>query len=63
MVNIEVHQICVLYKMPAVRYQRVSIADKARIRDAAANGQDFLEVARVLGVKRPTAYAIVRRAG
>ena len=40
---------------------RVSAEDKQRIIDAYANGEDYVETARLLGVKRTTAWGIVRR--
>ena len=42
-------------------YNRISLETKHRIIDAHNEGQDYLEVARVLGVTRGTAWFIVRR--
>ena len=40
---------------------RISTEDKQRIIDAYAAGEDYVEAARLLGVKRTTAWGIVRR--
>ena len=40
---------------------RISYVDKQRLIDAHARHEDYVEVARLLGVARGTAYAIVRR--
>ena len=40
---------------------RISLETKQRIIDAYGNGHDYVEVARVLGVARGTAWSIVRR--
>ena len=42
-------------------YQRISDADKQRLYDAFNQGEDYFEVARLLGIKRNTAYCILRR--
>lgn len=42
-------------------YQRISEVDKQRIVDAHNNDEDYVETARLLGVKRTTAWAIIRR--
>ena len=47
--------------MPPV-YSKVSQADKERLYQLYQNGDDYLHLARLLGVKRTTAYHIVRRA-
>lgn len=41
---------------------RISIADKQRLVDAHERGEDYLDLARQLGIHRGTAWAIVRRA-
>ena len=49
--------------MPRVRrgnYRTTKQADRERILDSANRGEDFVAVAAVLGVKRTTAYNIVR---
>jgi transposase len=46
--------------MPQV-YASVSGADKLRLIQAHENDEDYHEVARVLGIKRTTAWAIIRR--
>lgn len=43
------------------RNKIVSEADRRRIVDSFDNGEDFIAVAATLGVKRTTAYTIVRR--
>ena len=44
------------------RYQRISEQDKRRLLAAYEDdNQDYLQVAEVLGIKRTTAWAIVRR--
>lgn len=40
---------------------RISTEDKQRLIDAYANGDDYVETARLLGVNRTTAWGIVRR--
>ena len=47
--------------MPAV-YSKISDADKRRIYDSYLRGDDYLETALLLGIKRTTAYNIVKRA-
>lgn len=47
-------------KMP--RYQRIPDDDKQRLYDAYQRGEDYLDLARQLGIKRTTAWAIVKRA-
>ena len=47
-----------LTKMP---YQRILDADKQRLYDAFNQGEDYFEVARLLGIKCNTAYHIIRR--
>lgn len=42
-------------------YQRVTTSVKRAIVDAFDRGDDYVEAARLLGVKRTTAYGIVRR--
>ena len=41
--------------------RRASFEDKKRLIDAHENGEDYEEVARVLGIKRGTAWSIIRR--
>lgn len=43
-------------------YQRISAEDKQRLVDAHGRGDDYVDLARQLGIKRTTAYAIIRRA-
>ena len=45
--------------MPRQRYQKISILDKERLRNAYFNGEDFLDIARILNINRTTAYSIV----
>ena len=40
--------------------QRIPNIDRARLLAAHTNGEDFLETARLLGIKRSTAYSIIR---
>ena len=42
-------------------YQRISEVNKQRIVDAHNNNEDYVETARLLGAKRTTAWAIIRR--
>ena len=42
-------------------YQEVPDADKQQLYDAYNQGEDNLEVARVVGIKRNTAYHIFRQ--
>ena len=48
-------------KMPAI-YSKISTDDKARIFQAYTRGEDYLQLARQINVKRTTAYQIIRRA-
>ena len=50
---------CDTVEMP---YQRISIEDKQRLVDAHERGEDYVALAAQLGIKRTTAYAIIRRA-
>ena len=42
-------------------YQKISESDKKRIIECHRNGDDYVELARHLGIKNKTAYAIIRR--
>ena len=42
-------------------YQAIASIDKRRILEIHSNGGDFLTLARSLGIKRTTAYTIMRR--
>ena len=42
-------------------YAKISSVDKERLFDAYRNGEDYVQLARQLNIKRTTAYAIVRR--
>ena len=41
-------------------YAKISEENKQRLFDAFRRGEDYVEVARVLGIKRDTAYRIIR---
>ena len=43
-------------------YQRISALNKQRLYDAHIRGDDYQELARQLGIKRTTAWAIISRA-
>lgn len=43
-------------------YQRISALDKQRLFDAHMRGEDYQELARQIGIKRTTAWAIINRA-
>ena len=43
-------------------YQRISVEDKHRLVDAHGRGEDYVQLARQMGIKRTTVYAIIRRA-
>jgi len=45
-----------------MRYQRISIVDKERLYASHLRGEDYLELARQLGIKRSTAWAIINSA-
>ena len=45
----------------ANRRQKISIADKNRLTECFQRGDDYIDLARILGIKRGTAYSIVRR--
>ena len=47
--------------MPAV-YSKINDADKRIIYDSYLRGDDYLETALLVGIKRTTAYNIVKRA-
>ena len=47
--------------MPAI-YFKISTDDKARSFQAYTRGEDYLQLARQINVKRTTAYQIIRRA-
>ena len=47
--------------MPAI-YSKISTEDKAHIFQAYTRGEDYLQLARQINVKRTTAYQIIRRA-
>ena len=47
--------------MPAI-YSKISTDDKARIFQAYTRGEDYLQLARQINVKRTTAYQIIRGA-
>ncbi|GFO48713.1 replication protein a 70 kda DNA-binding subunit [Plakobranchus ocellatus] len=47
--------------MPAV-YSKICTADKTRIFQAYTRGEDYIQLARQIGIKRTTAYQIVRKA-
>ena len=56
---LQLHTIaCSYFKMPR---QKISLEIKTRIVDAHNNGEDYEDVARLLGVKQSTAYSIIRR--
>ena len=42
-------------------YQAIDSIDKRRILEIHSNGGDFLTLAQILGIKKTTAYTIVRR--
>ena len=42
-------------------YARISVQDKQRLLDAHESGADFLPLASILGIKRATAYSIIRK--
>ena len=46
----------------ALRRAVIRAEDKQRIYDAFCRGEDYLQFAEQMGIKRQTAYAIVRRA-
>ena len=41
--------------------EKVSENDKQRLLDCHLNGDDYVELARVLGIKRKTAHSIIAR--
>ena len=43
-------------------YQRILAVDKQRLYDAYRRNEDYVELARQLGIKRTTALAIIKRA-
>ena len=49
------------YNMPAFTRRPVSAYAKARLSEAYTNGEDFVEIARILKVNRVTAYTIIAR--
>ena len=47
--------------MPRRQYQRVSTEDRQRLVDAFRDGVDYLACAAQLGIRRGTAYSVIRR--
>ena len=43
-------------------YQRIALVEKQRIYDAFLRHEDYVELAKQLGIKRTTAWAIINRA-
>ena len=43
-------------------YQKISKVDKQRLFDSYNRNEDYQELARQMGIKRTTAWAIVKRA-
>ena len=44
-------------------YSKINIDDKRRIYESYVRGEDYIDAARLLNVKRTTAYNIVKRVG
>ena len=42
-------------------YRRISVEDKHRLVDAHGRGEDYVQLARQMGIERTTAYAMIRR--
>ena len=49
------------YNMPAFTRRPVSAYAKTRLCDAITNGEDIVEIARIIKVNRVTAYTIISR--
>ena len=46
---------------PRRNYNKIPVFDKTRLRESFNRGEDFLQLANVLGINRTTAYSIVNR--
>ena len=46
---------------PRRNYKKIPVIDKVRLRESFNRGEDFLELAKILGINRTTAYSIVNR--
>ena len=50
-----------MLRMARRNYRRVTLQDRERIIDAYEEEEDFITVAHTLGIKRTTAYEIIRK--
>ena len=46
---------------PRRNYHKIPVIDKTRLRESFNRGEDFLQLAKILGINRTTAYSIVNR--
>ena len=46
---------------PRRNYNKISVIDKTRLRESFNRGEDFLQLAKILGINRTTDYSIVNR--
>ena len=60
-VKANTHTKAILFLQVTMVRAKITVNTKNRIIAAHVRGEDYVEVARILGVKRGTAYAIVAR--
>ena len=46
---------------PRRNYNKIPVIDKTRLRESFNRGEEFLQLAKILGINRTTAYSIVNR--
>ena len=46
---------------PRRNYNKIPVIDKTRLRESFNRGEDFPQLAKILGINRTTAYSIVNR--
>ena len=44
---------------PSRNYNKIPVIDKTRLRESFNRGEDFLQLEKILGINRTTAYSIV----
>ena len=52
---------CILFLPVKIPQARITDADRSRLIECYENGENFLTLAGIFGVKRQTAYSIIRR--
>ena len=46
---------------PRRNYNKIPVIDKTRLRESFNRGEEFLQLEKILGINRTTAYSIVNR--